>query len=300
MGSFVRRSGIMAAVAIAGAAFTAAAPAAQAQAVVGGLGTISVPCSTAALVTAITAANSGGGATLTLAGNCTYTITTPAVAGDGLPVITGHITLQGGTHTVISRNSLTAFRILDVASGGMLRLINLAVRNGSTAGLGGGIQNAGTLMLNQVMLVGNTAGNGGGLANAAGATASLYQAVMAGNTTTGVGGGGIINYGVLTMFFSTLSGNTAPINGGGLNTQTSGISRIVQSVFVRNVSGGLGGGMSNLGTTSIYDTLVQRNTGSSGGGIAISNNNVTLRGSTVSNNIPNNCNPLNTIPGCVN
>jgi len=55
-----------------------------------------------------------------------------------------------------------------------------------------------------------------------------------------------------------------------------------------------------LGTTSLYGTLVQRNTGSGGGGIATGNNNVTLRVSIVSNNTPNDRNPLNTIPGCVN
>lgn len=43
-----------------------------------------------------------------------------------------------------------------------------------------------------------------------------------------------------------------------------------------------------------------RNRGSSGGGIATGNTNVTLRGTVVRNNAPDNCNPLNTIPGCVN
>jgi hypothetical protein len=302
MRSFVRSSGIMAAVAIAGAALTAAAPAAQAQAVVGTLGAIRVPCSTDALAAAINTANSGGGATLSLAGNCTYTITTPTTAATGLPAITGYIGLMGGKNTVISRSSAasTAFRILDVAAGGALRLIGISVRNGSTSGLGGGIQNAGTLLLNKVVLSGNTAGNGGGLANLTGATANVIQTVFDGNTTTGVGGGGIINSGSLTLLGSSFSGNTAPINGGGLNTQATGTSRIVESVFERNVSGGLGGGMSNLGTTSLDGTLVRLNTGSGGGGIATGNNNVTLSVSIVSNNIPDNCNPLNTIRGCVN
>jgi hypothetical protein len=42
------------------------------------------------------------------------------------------------------------------------------------------------------------------------------------------------------------------------------------------------------------------NKGSAGGGIATSNNNVTIRNSTIRNNTPDNCSPLNTIPGCVN
>jgi hypothetical protein len=114
MGSFIRLSGIMAAVALAGAALTAAAPAAQAQAMPGSTGTIRVPCSSAALITAINTANDGGGATLVLPWDCTYNITTPATAADGLPLITGSISMVGGTNTVISRSlvALTAFRIL--------------------------------------------------------------------------------------------------------------------------------------------------------------------------------------------
>ena len=75
---------------------------------------------------------------------------------------------------------------------------------------------------------------------------------------------------------------------------------MIDAVGIRKVSGGLGGGISNLGTTSLDGTLVRLNRGSGGGGIATGNNNVTLSVSIVSNNIPDNCNPLNTIRGCVN
>jgi hypothetical protein len=279
-----------------------AAPAAQAQVADGAPGAIRVPCNTDALVAAIGSANSRGGATLLLASNCTYSITTPATAADGLPIITGKIGLVGRLRTVISRgsNALTAFRLLDVAPGGMLSLSNISIRNGSTQGLGGGIQNAGTLQVSLAKLSGNRAGNGGALANLAGATARVINTLIDGNTTTGVGGGGIINSGTLTLSGSSLVDNSAPINGGGLNTQPAGTSRIVRSAFLLNVSGSLGGGISNLGTTSLEDTTVQRNTGSGGGGIATGNNHVTLQGSTVQNNSPDNCSPLNTIPGCVN
>jgi hypothetical protein len=39
---------------------------------------------------------------------------------------------------------------------------------------------------------------------------------------------------------------------------------------------------------------------SNSGGIATGNTNVTLRRTVVRNNTPDNCNPLNTIPGCHN
>jgi hypothetical protein len=297
----VRRPGIMASVALAGAALTAAAPAVQAQAMTAGPGVVNVPCSISALVTAINTANSGGADTLLLAGNRTYGIKIPATAPDGLPLITGHVGLVGGPGTVIRRSpaALTAFRVLDVAAGASLRVSNLSIRNGNTAGLGGGIQNAGTLWVSKVTFSGNKAGNGGALSNSAGATATIYNATIAENTTTGVGGGGIINSGTLTLDESSLSDNHAPINGGGLNTQGAGISHIIQSQFVRNVSGGLGGGISNLGTTTLYGTSVRFNRGSAGGGIATSNTNVTLQKSTVTDNTPGNCSPPGTIPGCV-
>jgi hypothetical protein len=183
-----------------------------------------------------------------------------------MPLITASIALLGGPGTVISRSSVTAFRILDIAAGGALRVSNAAIQNGSTAGLGGGIQNAGTLHLKQVLLSGNSAANGGGMANISGGTANIHHTVLDRNTTTGVGGGGIINSGTMTLLGSSLSGNTAPINGGGLNTQASGKADIVNSAFDHNVSGGLGGAISNLGSTSLTVSVVQFNTGSAGGG----------------------------------
>jgi hypothetical protein len=72
----------------------------------------------------------------------------------------------------------------------------------------------------------------------------------------------------------------------------------VQDTFIKNTSGGLGGGLSNLGTTSLTGTTVRLNKAAGGGGIATGNTNVTLRVSTVTDNAPDNCNPAGTIPGC--
>jgi hypothetical protein len=289
----------MAAAAIGGAVLITAAPAAQAQPVAGTLGRFSVPCSVNALDTAIGHANTHGGGTLQLAADCTYLITTPATAADGLPLISTPITLVGAPHTVLSRNpSAAAFRILDVAAAGTLQLSNVTVRNGHTASLGGGIQNAGTVILTQDTFTGNSAGNGGALANNANATANVSGSTFTGNTTTAVGGGGIINFGQLTVTGSTFTGNTAPTNGGALNTQPAGNSRLISSAFRHNTSGGLGGAMSNLGTTTLIGTVVRQNQGSAGGGIASGNTHVTLRNSTVVDNQPDNCSPAGGIAGC--
>lgn len=299
MGSFIRLSGSMAAVALAGAALIVPA-AAQAQAMAGPP-VINVPCSTSALVTAINAANGFASATVRLRTRCIYYITTPATAADGLPIITGHVTLAGGYGTEIKRvSTAAAFRILEIAAAGSLRLTGVSVLGASTAGLGGGVLNAGTATLIGDTFSGNKAGNGGGLSNSAGATALVIGSHFAANATTGVGGGGIINFGTLSVIRSTFNGNTAPINGGGLNTQPAGVSRLIQSTFTGNVSGGLGGAITNLGTTTLISSVIRHNKGSSGGGIATSNTNVHLFQTVVQANVPNNCNPLNTIRGCRN
>jgi len=299
MKSFARLSCTITVAALAGAAATAP-PVAQAS--VRGQQVIYVPCRTDALAAAISTANSHGSGILILSGQCTYDITTPATAADGLPAINADISMTGGKYTVIRRGpaAATAFRILDVAAGGTLSLTGISIRNGDTSGFGGGIQNAGTVRLTAVSLSGNTAGNGGALANLAGAAASVSGVLITDNKTIGVGGGGIINSGMLKLSGSTVTGNSAPINGGGLNTQPPGTSRIAQSTFARNVSGGLGGGISNLGTTSLSRSTVRLNQGSSGGGIATGNSNVTLHDSVISSNTPDNCSPLNTTPGCRN
>lgn len=296
MGSFSRVTGGAGAAALAGTTLMAAFPA---QSMASGPRVVKVPCSAAALAASITAANTVP-AVLRLNANCTYSVTTPATAATGLPTVTGNVTLVGGPGTTIRRAPGAAlFRVLDVAAGGTLRVTGIAITNGNTAGLGGGIQNAGTLALRHVTLSGNNAGNGGGVSNAAGATATISRSLLNANTTTGVGGGGLINSGTLTAFGSVFSANTAPINGGAVNTQSAGNTRLIQTTVDHNTSGGLGGGLSNLGTTSLDRTLVTSNRGSGGGGIATGNTNVTLVRSIVRNNVPDNCNPLNTIPGCV-
>ena len=299
MGLFVRLSGGMAAVALTGAALMAPS-AAQAQSM-GGDPTYRVPCSTSALVTAINSANTDSSATIHLRGHCAYSITIPATASDGLPLITGHITMVGGHGTVISRNSLASFRILDVAASATFRLIKVSVMNGKASTYGGGIQNAGALTLNGVTLSGNSAANGGGLGNLTNAGAVITDSDLTGNTAASVGGGGIINFGRLTVDGSVLSKNNATVNGGGLNTQPGGTSRMFKTEFVGNVSGSGGGGLSNLGTTSLTTSIVRMNKGSGGGGgIATGNTNVTLHDTLVFGNTPSNCTPLNSIAGCRN
>lgn len=233
-----------------------------------------VPCDVTALVDAIDAANTAGSGTIKLTQGCVYLITSPATASDGLPAITGDITINGGNATIARDSSAPLFRLLTVNPGATLTVKRVQFEGGSTAGPGGGLQNLGTLVADQVVFDGNRAGNGGGLTNQAGATATVSKSTFSNNATTGVGGGGFISSGKLTVKGSTFVGNSAPINGGGINVQPGGDVSISDSTIVSNTSGGLGGGLSNLGTLTILRSTIRENTGSSGGGIATGNANV--------------------------
>ncbi|MGC5322562.1 right-handed parallel beta-helix repeat-containing protein [Micromonospora arida] len=90
-----------------------------------------VPCDSDKLIQAITFANNEDGGVLELAKGCTYTLTRNQ-DGNGLPVITEHITLKG-EHTTIGREATADyFRILNVGAGGHLTLKGLSIKGGQT------------------------------------------------------------------------------------------------------------------------------------------------------------------------
>lgn len=259
-----------------------------------------IDCSVTDLVGAITAANLLPSGTIILATDCSYLIDTPATANEALPLILGDITMIGD-HTTIARDpmALSSFRILTVDNQASLTLKNLIIENGDTTGLGGGIQNNGTLILDQVKMQNNNAANGGAISVSGGATASIVGSEFFFNTATSVGGGGLINFGELIISESRIQNNIAPINGGGINTQPGGLTNIIVSYVTNNSSNSLGGAFSNLGALNITDTLIQSNTGSAGGGIATGNDFVNLLLVNIDHNFPDNCSPLNVIEGCV-
>lgn len=298
MGSFVRTTTGIGAAALAGAALTAAPAAAQPF--------VRVPCDARALAVAVSNANIKS-ATLLLAPRCNY-----AIAGT-LP-ITGNVALLGGPSTTISAGA-AGFRILDVNATGTLRVQGIFITGATTttpSEEGAGIQNAGSLELNRVTLSGNTAtgGNGGGLANTATGHASVVLSLISSNKATFTGGptgagGGILNRGDLTLSRSRIIANDAGDGGGGIDTLGANArSNIVQSTIENNTGDTIGGGgIFNSGTTSLTRTLVTRNkatgAGGQGGGIYKFSGTVTLANSSVIANDPNNCFPVNSIPGCV-
>jgi hypothetical protein len=248
-----------------------------------------VPCSSnrvALLRSAINNANTAGRGDIALASNCVYTLNdvepseSDPFSPDGLPEITGDVTLSAYPGAAIERSTATGtpnFRIFTVESGGKLSLNNITVRNGKLVNArGAGISNHGTLNVRLGGIKNNeTNSAGGGLENTVGATANLDLTAVSGNKSTADGGGGIANSGTLRANSTTLSGNTAQFQGGGLANFAGQATFAGGSVTGNTSNSGLGGG--------IYEQP-----GST----------VTVFGTSFSGNVPNNCRPQGAVQGC--
>ncbi len=179
---------------------------------------------------AVAAANSGGGGDTIDVPAGLYTLAFGELHLEKSVGIAG----AGSDATAIDGNDVS--RVFKVDGGGVVvSLTGLAVENGRVAGTsasqahGGGILNAGTLSLRNVLVRGNTV-------------------VPADNTGTIPAGGGIFNSGTLNVFDSTIASNRAStlpqvggIPGGAGLANEDGNVNLTDSVLSRNVSSGNSG-----------------------------------------------------------
>lgn len=127
--------------------------------------------------------------------------------------------------------------------------------------------------------------------------------ITGGTPTVGTSGGGITNAGALTVTLSTITGNrVANSTGGGIATTSaaattviSGSSILSNSVVITGTSiAGGGGGLSNAGTTNVFNSAVLSNTAelvgtpamssAVGGGISSTGGTITIANTTVVGN----------------
>ncbi len=274
-----------AALALAVTGYLAAPPAALAS---------TVSCGASALISAIKTANgTPGGATVSLASGCTYTLTAvnnSADGGTGLPVITGNVTIAGNGATIArsAASGTPAFRLLDVSSGGTLAISSLTLANGlannGVAG-GGAIYNHGTLTVSASAFRGNSSpaatGTSGGAINNSG-TLAVTASTFTGNTAQE--GGGIFNQKTATISTSTFTGNKATIYGGGALLNAAGTEALNGDTFSGNTGPG-GGAIDNDAALRISDSTFYGNAGGSNGGGAVENfGTTTITSSTFSGN----------------
>ncbi len=234
---------------------------------------------TCTLADAITAAN-----TDTATGGCgagsgadTITLGADVSLASALPDITTEITIEGAGHTINA--TATGFSVLKVTSTGNLTLNQATISGGSTPN-GGGINNAGTVTVQNSTISNNTAnessvnGLGGGIYNTG--TLTVQNSTVSDNETKatesgGVAdGGGIYNTGTLTVQNSTLSGNKTGGNGngGGIYNYDPALGTVtVQNSTLSGNSARTGGGISAINLTLQNSTVVTNSASFRGGGI---------------------------------
>jgi hypothetical protein len=271
---------------------------------------VTVPCTTSSLISAIRTANTAGSPqTLNLAASCTYNLTTAADTGtrggDGLPIITGYITLVGSS-TTIQRMSSALFRIAEVT--GTLFAQGITFRDGDAGdNPGGGILSShGVVSLTSTTIRSNAADNGAGVANDNGRF-TITSSVITNNTTvttSGGGGAGAYNDGIMRLVSTAVTFNNANTSGGGVYNELTGSLAVTGSQLQANTANLQGGGLyngTNGAVTFTSNSTVQLNTANSTGGGIYSNAcqcSITLTDTTISANNPNNCRPTGWVVGC--
>ncbi len=231
----------------------------------------------------------------------TMTITLNA----GELAISRDITIGGAGEgsTIIDGNS--ASRVFNFASGGTYALSGVTIQNGNCAAPctpgGGGVYNAGTLMLSNVTITNSKAMEGGGVYNAyRSSSLTLNSVTLSGNTATGTqlgqGGGGLWNGHALTANNVTITGNSA-YQGAGYYNNSDADATFTGFTISGNTAWYAGGGVNddqNLGAAKIVMTggTIMGNTATAGAGIDNDGGTMILTNVTVSNNIATPPGPL--------
>ncbi len=158
-----------------------------------------------------------------------------------------YLTLQGAGAGQTILDGGGSQRVFSVASGAIVTMTALTIRNGKDNYGGGGISNDGTLILEDAEVVSNTASYGGGIYNngvltltrttvasnqsdqgggiyhESGARLVIRESTIRDNAATngGSGGGLFVNGGTATVERSTISGNQADDQSGAFHVQGS-------------------------------------------------------------------------------
>ncbi|MBR8837156.1 MAG: hypothetical protein DSM106950_24910 [Stigonema ocellatum SAG 48.90 = DSM 106950] len=218
--------------------------------------------------------------------------------------------LTGESLLTVSGNNSS--RVFEIEAGATVNLSGLIIANGKVTGdNGGGIKNSGTLTLDSSTVRNNSAtkvaiagGDGAGIYNSGGLTvsnstisanqASLYGGIYnsgdltVSNSTISANaaniGGGLYNNGKLTVSDSTIRANQADISGGIENT-TRATLVLTNTTISTNSATNSDGGIRNLGTADINNSVINNNTaGFESGGIGVQQGSVKVSNSRISGN----------------
>ncbi len=247
----------------------------------------------------------GGLYTLTEVNNIQYEYDPPHVVHpNGLPSITGEITINGNGAVIERQNNAPYFRIFYVASGGSLTLNELTVRGSYMEGFkGGAIYNSGALALNKATVSNNSAFYGGGIYNDGG-TVSISESTITNNSTVRSGGGILNDGGTMSISESIITNNSSSEWGGGIRSGRTWdtwpeipfragnvfVSKSIisnNSIIPSEYDQGGGGISCFRGTLTIVDSVISNNQvpfDRIAGGIAAFLSDLTITGSQVIGN----------------
>ena len=177
-----------------------------------------------------------------------------------------NLTIAGGTSgvTVTRLAGSPNFRIMQIAAGSTVTLERLTISNGSVAGFGAGVLNAGTLTVRESVIRANVSSGafgGGGIANDGG-TLIVDNSTVSGNSAASLGGGVVQhNGGSMTFTRSTLSGNTAAQGGAILSRSQGGAASLTvgNCTISGNSATGSGSAIQVLAEAGGSSTLALRN-----------------------------------------
>ncbi|NUM45351.1 MAG: CSLREA domain-containing protein [Anaerolineales bacterium] len=208
----------------------------------------------------------------------------PSVLEQTILLLNGELVLSSSMTIEASSPGVTldgnnSSRIFVVNAGQVVTLTNLRITNGrnTSSTNGGGIQNSGTLTINNSMIDHNTISKvnalGGGIVNGTTGSLTINNSTLWANTvssTSGTGqagGGAISNSGTMVLNNTTLSGNTVTTsssvdNGGAL--RNTGTVTLYNVTVVANSSADNGGGIQNGGVFTLHNTVIANNTSTNG------------------------------------
>jgi CSLREA domain-containing protein len=213
---------------------------------------------------AITAANTDAVTGGCVAGHGTdsigFSVSGQINLGGTLPAVVGQLTIDGSGQS-LTVDGQGAVRVLEISAAGSVALDELTIADGNDVNNGGGIDNNGTLTVENSRLSGNNGDLGGGVEN--GGTLSIRTSSFSGYSA-GVGAG-IENRGTLTVEDTSFSGNNAFGTGGAIANLEGGRLAVRHSSFSENF-GGSGGGIVNFGRTLIVESSIFSGNGADAGG----------------------------------
>jgi predicted outer membrane repeat protein len=185
-----------------------------------------------------------------------------------------NLTLNGAKASTTIVDGTSTSNVFTVGTGIDLRLSNLTIKNGVGYQGGGGVDNSGTLTVNNSLFYVNTALSGGAILN--NGTATISNTTFSGNSPYFFGHsascGAIDNRSTMTIKNSTFSTNYANNNvtsGGAICN--GGTLTITDSTFYDNQSSGNNGGYggaiyTSAGTLTVTNSTFYLNSATTGGG----------------------------------